>query len=234
MTIDFNRVRALSFDCYGTLIDWETGILTALADWVAHVGAQRVLSGFGAIEPDIEHAHPTWPYRQIVAEVHVEMARELGLTSSRAAAMRFAESIGDWPPFADTVDALRRLQSRYRLYILSNVDDVSIAATLRQLGVPFDGVFTAERIGSYKPDPRNFDYLLARLADDGIQKHELVHVAQSLFHDHGPAQAAGLHTVWIDRNSGRPGAARLPDPVPHFDLRFTSLADFAAAAVTTH
>lgn len=234
MTIDFNDVRALSFDCYGTLIDWETGILNALADWVSRVGPQTVLSGFGAVEPDIEHAHPTWPYRQIVAEVHRQMARELNLPADYGAATRFAGSIGDWPPFADTVAALHRLKSRYRLYILSNVDEVSIAATLRQLKVPFDGVFTAERIGSYKPDPRNFDYLLARLAEQGIQRHELVHVAQSLFHDHGPAQAAGLHTVWIDRNSGRPGAARLPDPVPPFDLRFQSLADFAAVAGTTH
>ena len=232
--IDWSEIRALSFDCYGTLIDWERGILEALTPWVSRFGVAKVLAGFGAVEPDLEHAHPTWPYRQIVAEVHRQMARELGVAVDDAAAARFAETIAQWPPFPDTVNALRRLKSRFQLFILSNVDETSITGSLKQLEVPFDGIFTAEQIGSYKPNPRNFDFLLAQLAARGIQPHQVIHVAQSLYHDHGPAQAAGLKTVWIDRTSGRPGAIRLPEPLPHFNLRFENLSDFTARAITTH
>lgn len=232
--IDWSQVRALSFDCYGTLIDWERGILEALAPWVSRFGTAKVLAGFGAVEPDLEHAHPSWPYRQVVAEVHRQMARELGLPVDDDAATRFAETVSQWPPFPDTVPALRRLKSRFQLFILSNVDEASITGSLKQLEVPFDGVFTAEQIGSYKPNPRNFDFLLAQLSARGIEPHQVIHIAQSLYHDHGPAQAAGLKTVWIDRTSGRPGAARLPKPLPHFNLRFETLTDLAARVVTTH
>lgn len=232
--IDWSQIRALSFDCYGTLIDWERGILEALAPWVIRFGTAKVLAGFGAVEPDLEHAHPSWPYRQIVTEVYRQMARELGLPQDAAAAASFAETIAQWPPFPDTVPALRRLKSRFQLFILSNVDEVSITGTLKQLEVPFDGVFTAEQIGSYKPSPRNFDFLLAQLAARGIQPHQVIHIAQSLYHDHGPAQAAGLKTVWIDRTSGRPGVTRLPQPLPHFNLRFDTLGELAARVVTTH
>ncbi|MGK2286573.1 haloacid dehalogenase type II [Pedomonas sp. V897] len=232
--IDWSQVRALSFDCYGTLIDWERGILEALAPWVSRFGAAKVLAGFGAVEPDLEHAHPSWPYRQVVAEVYRQMAQELDVAVDEEAAARFADSITSWPPFADTVPALKRLKTRFRLFILSNVDEASILGSLKQLDVPFDGVFTAEQIGSYKPNPRNFDFLLAQLAARGIEPHEVVHVAQSLYHDHGPAQAAGLKTVWIDRTQGKPGATRLPRPLPHFNLRFENLKDFAAGVITTH
>lgn len=232
--IDWSQIRALSFDCYGTLIDWERGILEALAPWVSRFGAAKVLAGFGAVEPDLEHAHPSWPYRQIVAEVYRQMARELGYLPDDEAAARFAETVSEWPPFPDTIPALRRLKSRFKLFILSNVDEASISGSLKRLEVPFDGVFTAEQIGSYKPNPRNFDFLLAQLAARDIAPHQVIHVAQSLYHDHGPAQAAGLKTVWIDRTSGRPGAARLPSPLPHFNLRFETLADLADRVVTTH
>lgn len=232
--IDWTQVRALSFDCYGTLINWERGILNALEPWVSRFGAAKVLAGFGAIEPDLEHANPNWPYRQIVAEVHRQMARELGLEPDDHAAVEFAASIASWPPFPDTIEALKLLKKRFDLYILSNVDEVSISGTLKLLEVPFDGVYTAEQIGSYKPDPRNFDYLLKQLSVRGVRSHEVVHVAQSLYHDHGPAQAAGLHTVWIDRTQGKPGATRLPNPLPQFDMRFETLGDFAASVVTAH
>ncbi|MCH8686126.1 haloacid dehalogenase type II [Pedomonas mirosovicensis] len=232
--IDWSQVRALSFDCYGTLIDWESGILQALAPWVSRFGSAKVLAGFGAVEPDLEHAHPIWPYRQVVAEVYRQMARELDVASDDAAAVRFADSIANWPPFPDTIAALRKLKSRFQLFILSNVDEASILGSLKLLAVPFDGVFTAEQIGSYKPNPRNFDFLLAQMAARGITPQQIVHVAQSLYHDHGPAQAAGLKTVWIDRTQGKPGATRLPHPLPPFDLRFETLGEFAARAVTTH
>lgn len=227
--LDWTGVRALSFDCYGTLIDWERGILEALAPWVARHGREVVLGGFAAIEPDIEHMHPQWPYRQIITEVYRAMAETLGEPVDADAAFGFAVSIGAWPPFADTVGALRRLAGRFRLFILSNVDEVSISGSLAQLEVDFAGVFTAEAIGSYKPNSANFQYLLDQLARRGIAAHELVHVAQSLFHDHVPAQALGIRSIWIDRNNGQGGATRLPAFMPQLDARFPTLAALADA-----
>jgi 2-haloacid dehalogenase len=226
--IDWTQVKALSFDCYGTLIDWEQGILNALKPWVTQFGASSVLSGFSAVEPDIEHTHPTWPYRDIVSEVYRQMAVEFQVEATDTEAFSFAVSVGTWPPFADTVAALQMLKKRFRLYILSNVDEVSISGTLAQLETPFDGVFTAEAIGTYKPDPKNFDYLLKRVEKQGVAPAQLVHVAQSLFHDHVPAKNIGLQTVWVDRSQGRPSAAPPPAQMPAYDLRFPTLADLVA------
>lgn len=225
--IDWHSVKALSFDCYGTLIDWERGILNALKPWVSQFGERSVLSGFSAVEPDVEHAHPTWPYRDIVSEVYRQMAEEFSVAASKTDAFAFAVSVGTWPPFDDTVAALRRLKQRFRLYILSNVDEVSISGTLAQLETPFDGVYTAEAIGSYKPDIRNFEYLLKRLERQDIAPGQLVHVAQSLYHDHVPAKSVGLASVWIDRTQGKAGATRQPDTMPTIDLRFGTLAELA-------
>jgi 2-haloacid dehalogenase len=145
---------------------------------------------------------------------------------------RFGASIGDWPPFPDTIEALRALRSRYRLVILSNVDRGGFRATDRRLGVTFDAVYTAQDIGSYKPDARNFAYLIERLADDGFQKPDILHVAQSLFHDHAPANAIGLASAWIDRRHGATGWGATPPPpqgVRH-DFCFRSLDELVAAA----
>jgi 2-haloacid dehalogenase len=221
--IDWRSVEALSFDCYGTLIDWERGILAALRPWVQRFGERAVLSGFSAVEPDIEHAHPSWPYRRIVAEVYRQMAHEFDMPIDEDQALGFAISVGTWPPFADSCAALKWLKTRYKLYILSNVDETSISGSLAQLDIGFDGVFTAEAIGSYKPDARNFTYLIDAVERRGTKRNKLVHVAQSLFHDHVPAQAAGLKTIWVDRAAGQPGAARVPASLPHFDLRVESL-----------
>jgi 2-haloalkanoic acid dehalogenase type II len=223
--IDWTSVKALSFDCYGTLIDWEQGILNALKPWVTQFDARTVLAGFRAVEPNIEHSHPTWPYRDIVSEVYRQMAAEFQVESSDTDAFAFAVSVGTWPPFADTVAALKVLKKRFRLYILSNVDEVSISGTLAQLETSFDGVFTAEAIGAYKPDPKNFDYLLKRVASQGVAPAQLVHVAQSQFHDLAPAKNIGLQTVWVDRNQGRQGATPQLAHLPEHDLRVTCLSD---------
>jgi 2-haloacid dehalogenase len=226
-SIDWSQVKALSFDCYGTLVDWERGILAALKPWVRDFGEAAVLSGFSNIEPSVEHAHPTWPYRQVIAHVYAEMADELQVEMKTDDAFSFAISVGTWPPFEDTLAALAQLKKKYKLFILSNVDEVSISGTLAQLETEFDGVYTAELIGSYKPDSNNFRYLLEQVADHDIKPENLIHVAQSLFHDHVPAQAMGLKSVWIDRNNGKSGAAPVPKHMPHVDARFSSLADFA-------
>jgi 2-haloalkanoic acid dehalogenase type II len=225
--IDWSKIRVLSFDCYGTLIDWEKGILTALSGWVERFGVSAVLAGFGACEPDIEHAHPNWPYRRVIAEVYRQMALEFGYDASDEDALKFAISVGAWPPFEDTLAALTRLAKRFDLAILSNVDEVSISGTLAHLEVPFIGVYTAEAVGAYKPDLRNFAYLLDRMAARGIARNEIVHVAQSLYHDHVPAKQIGLQTVWVDRTSGRSGAAPMPSQLPNVDYKVQSLKQLA-------
>ena len=142
--------------------------------------------------------------------------------------MAFAASIRRWPPFPDTSEALARLQEHYRLAVLSNVDKDSFTASEQALGIRFDLVCTAEEIGSYKPDPRNFRFLLARLSEMGIAGAELLHAAQSLFHDIEPARALGIRTAWVDRYSGASsGAARAPRRAIEADLRVSSLKELA-------
>ncbi len=144
-------------------------------------------------------ATPDMPYAELLTRVHARLAGAWDVADDPAEDARFGASVGDWPAFPDTVAALRMLQQSYRLVILSNVDRHSFHATQRRLGVPFDAIYTAQDVGSYKPDPRNFAYLIDRLADDGFQKSDVLHVAQSLFHDHAPANAVGLASAWIDR-----------------------------------
>ena len=230
--MDLRNVAVLSFDCFGTLIDWETGIWTALAPLLASaphpVTREAALAAFARLETDAEHATPAPPYSRVLETVHAGLSRAWGVAPDPAADRAFAAAIADWPVFADTVAALRVLGQGRRLVILSNVDRAGFAATLPKLGVTFDAVLTAEDIGSYKPDPRNFAALLDRVAAFAIPPDRLLHVAQSLFHDHAPANAAGIAAVWIDRRGGAPGGATAPPPPGvRYDLRCTSLAELA-------
>jgi len=224
----------LTFDCYGTLIDWESGIAAALAPWLAREGVsadrEAVLAAFGDAESAQEHETPDLIYSALLARVHGRLAAHFGVTSSAADAEAFGASVPDWPAFPDSATALADLKRHYKLVILSNVDRESFRGSNARLGVAFDAVFTAQDIGSYKPDPRNFDYLLAQLAEMGHPKERILHTAQSLYHDHVPAKRAGLTTAWIDRRAGRGGGAtkRPPEQVTP-DFRFTSLAEMAAA-----
>jgi 2-haloacid dehalogenase len=226
---------ALSFDCYGTLIDWEGGLWTALQPLLAHTddppAREAALARFAEVESRVQAETPALPYAEVLAEVHHRLAAAWGVATDPESARRFGVSVGDWPAFPDTAEALRRLQRRYKLVILSNVDHASFARTLPRLGVAFDAVFTAEEIGSYKPAPRNFAFLIARLAERGIARGAILHVAQSLFHDHVPANAAGLASAWIDRRAGAPGwGATAPPPADvRWDYRFGSLAELADA-----
>ena len=227
---DFN---ALSFDCYGTLIDWETGLLAALKPLRDRAGVSDddLLTAYGEAEHEVEVAHPGLIYSQLLEKVHATLCRRLGVAEDRDEAAKLGASVGDWPAFADSPDALRYLKQHFKLVILSNVDRVSFAGSNRRLGVEFDHIFTAQDIGSYKPDPRNFEYLVARLDEAGIATNELLHVAQSLYHDHVPANRMGIASAWIDRRHDKPGggATVLPEPMPHFDFRFTSMAELADA-----
>jgi 2-haloacid dehalogenase len=227
----FESVSHLSFDCYGTLIDWESGILDAVNGVARRRGVEaepgRALELYAELEAAAE-AGPFRPYRDVLRQVMGDLGARLGFVPTEEECSGFADSVGDWPPFADTVASLRRLHSRFRLVILSNVDDDLFARTARRLEVPFDEVITAQQLGSYKPALRNFEAMLARL---GVEPSGLVHVAQSLYHDHVPAQRLGLATVWIDRPSARPGVGIAPAVEVRPDLRFTDLASFADHAL---
>lgn len=224
---------ALSFDCYGTLIDWEAGILHALEPLRERSGvdAEELLEAYGVVEHEVEQEFPDLAYSQLLEKVHAGLCRGFGVPEDELEAAKLGASVGDWPAFPDSAEALAYLKQHFKLVILSNVDRMSFVGSNRRLGVDFDFVFTAQDIGSYKPDLRNFEYLVDRLADAGIGKDRLLHVAQSLFHDHVPANRMGIASAWIDRRAGKQGggATVLPDPVPHYDFRFTSMGELAAA-----
>jgi 2-haloacid dehalogenase len=220
------EVEILTFDCYGTLVDWEQGLADGLETILRPHGVEatreRLLARFAHYEERAE-AGEYITYRELLATVADSIAAEDGVTLSSRERGHLADSLPEWPVFTDTVPALEKLAGRYRLGILSNIDDDLFAATARRLVVRFDPVVTAQQIGSYKPAQRNFDVLLERV---GVVPARLLHVAQSLFHDIAPASALGLRTVWVDRRRGQPGGATPHgDAVP--DCRVASLAALA-------
>ncbi len=225
--------KALSFDCYGTLIDWEAGLGEALRPLQRRSGAsvEELIEAHGIVEHQVEGEFPQLRYSELLEKVHERLSRRFGVVPDAEAAKAFGQSVGDWPAFPDSPEALRYLKQHFKLIILSNVDRASFARSNARLVVEFDHVFTAEEIGSYKPDLRNFEYMLDRVGEAGISKEELLHTAQSLFHDHVPANRLGIASAWIDRRHDKagPGATVLPDPMPHFNFRFTSLGEMAEA-----
>jgi len=203
----FSQFDYLSFDCYGTLIDWERGILSYLRPLLWDNGApvpdEDILNLYSEFEPR-EQESPYRTYREILAAVVRHFADQYGFRVSESEAAGLAESIRDWQPFPDTVPALQRLKTRYKLAVLSNIDDDLFALTAPKLGVDLDLVVTAQQVRSYKPSLRNFETLLQRLP---VPKERLLHVAESLYHDVVPAQSLGIATVWLNRRQGRPAAA---------------------------
>jgi 2-haloalkanoic acid dehalogenase type II len=236
--LKFTDFEALSFDCYGTLIDWEAGIAAVLCPWAERCGlgleTERLLEAYGAHEAKAELEQPTEVYPGILARSFRSLGEELGAPVSDEDAAALASSVAEWPPFADSHDALSLLGERFKLVILSNVDRASFAASQGRLGVEFTSVLTAEDIGSYKPSSRNFDALEAEARRLGVDHGKLLHVAQSLFHDHAPAKRAGLSTVWINRRHGRGGWGATPAPPADItpDWEFPSMAAFATAVNT--
>jgi 2-haloacid dehalogenase len=225
----------LSFDCYGTLIDWETGIARALGPWLEQAGVrasrEEILAAFADAEAPQQAATPDLLYPELLARVHGALSARFGISPDPQAARAFGASIADWPAFPDSAPALAYLKQHYRLVILSNVDRASFGQSQDKLKVAFDAVYTAQDIGSYKPDPRNFGYLLARLAEQGIAPREILHTAESLYHDHIPAKRFGLATCWIHRRVGQAGhgATRPPEVEVRPDFRFPTLGAMAAA-----
>jgi 2-haloalkanoic acid dehalogenase type II len=227
--------EALSFDCYGTLIDWEAGLSAVLTRWAGERGlgltGEQLLTEYSAAEAAVEADHPADLYPDVLARSMRLLGGTLGAEVTSEQAARLAGSVPDWPAFPDSHDALLTLGERFKLIILSNVDRASFAVSRSRLGVEFTSVITAQDVGSYKPSPRNFDALTTEAARLGIGPGKLLHVAQSLFHDHVPAKRAGLPTVWINRRHARPGWGATPAPPAPVtpDWEFPSMAAFAAA-----
>lgn len=229
--LEYGAIDVLTFDCYGTLIDWESGILAALRrelPGAAPFGDDELLERYAHHEAAAERP-PYRSYRSVLAETVRALASEQGLDLADEGVARFAGSVPDWPEFPDTVEALRRLRQRFRLGVITNCDDDLFAASNRRLGVDFDWVVTAEQTRSYKPARRPFDAALEQI---DASPERILHVAQSLFHDHVPAKALGVRTVWIDRRHDRPGFGATPPASVEPDAAFTSLRDFADAATS--
>jgi 2-haloalkanoic acid dehalogenase type II len=233
---EFDQFKALSFDCYGTLIDWETGMSVALRDWADRadldVSDGQLLEWVSELETVIQgEQSPALLYPEVLAEVLRRIGTRLGVSVSGADATGFGASVGEWPAFPDSTEALERLAKRFKLVIVSNVDRQSFAASNGRLGVVFDKVITAQDVGAYKPRLPHFDALFESLPGLGVERNQLLHVAQSLFHDHEPAQKLGLPSVWIDRRHDREGLGATPAPSGDVqpNWRFPSLSQFADA-----
>lgn len=239
MTKRLSDYKVLTFDCYGTLINWETGIWDALQPLLmvngrSDVTRDKALEAFAVFENRQQSETPGMLYPLLLTRVHGAVAAHFDLQTTPQLDAGFGCSVPRWPAFPDTADALRYLKTRYKLVILSNVNRDGFAASNGKLGVEFDAIYTAEDIGSYKPAPANFEYLLTRLHQDhGLEKSDILHTAQSLFHDHVPAKAVGLACAWIDRQrlseTGSWGATAKVDEHPKTDYLFFSMGEMADA-----
>ena len=227
--------KALTFDCYGTLIDWESGMVEGLKPLTGRTGRglsrNEILEAHARHESSQQKWTPQKRYSDLLSIVYKRLAEEWGVPATRDECVAYGESVKDWPAFADSAAALRYLKQHYRLVILSNVDNRSFSFSNQKLGVEFDAIYTAEDIGSYKPSDRNFNYMLEKLATLGIGAHEVLHTAESMFHDHVPASRLGLKSCWIYRRHADQGfgATMHPGDMPKVDFRFDSMADLAKA-----
>ncbi|EHL01070.1 HAD-like protein [Glarea lozoyensis ATCC 20868] len=221
MSLEPKSYKVLSFDIYGTLIDWETGLYTSLLPLLEKLSTSSphhpskhtaqeirryILSRYTYLELSVQAAEPSLPYSKVLSKVWLKLAEELEIETSDSEAEKFGATIGTWPAFPDTVEAIKELGKHYKLIVLSNVDKASFARTNSGplQGVKFDAIYTAEDIGSYKPDPRNFQYLFDHAFEEfGAKKEEILMVAQSLLHDHRPVKKMGMRpSVWIERRPG--------------------------------
>jgi 2-haloacid dehalogenase len=225
--LDFNRFEILTFDCYGTLINWEEGILRCLHRVLAAHGKDTddatILQLYGDFEARAEQGEYR-RYREVLQSVVRQFGEQLGFAPTDQEVRSLPESLPQWKPWPDTVSALNELHTRFRLAIVSNVDDDLFAATQPQLGVEFDQVITAQQAQAYKPSLKIFEFALSRV---GVPAHRILHVGQSLYHDVIPAQSLGLATVWVNRPSVRKGVGAVKAAEAQPDVRVSSLAELA-------
>ncbi len=228
--IAFEKFTHITFDCYGTLVDWETGILNAVLPVLRRhdvtVDEGRLLQLYAEHEA-AEEAGPYKCYRDVLRGVMARLGEQLGFVASESDRDALADSVGTWPPFGDSVEALGRLKKRYKLVILSNIDDDMFRHTAKLLREPFDEIITAQQVGSYKPSLNNFRHALDRL---GVPRETILHVAQSLYHDHVPAKDLGFTTVWVNRASRCPSLGVAPPANASPDYEVPDMRSLATAA----
>ena len=228
MPLDASSIRLITFDCYGTLIDWETGMLTAMRPLFCRDRGEitdvQLLEAYGEAEVELESG-PYLVYREVLSRSLQEVGRRLGVAISSEEGREFAESLTRWEPFADTVSSLQELSRRFRLGIISNVDDDLFAVTRQKLGAPFDVVVTAQQVRSYKPSFRNFEEMFER---SGLKKEEILHAGQSVYHDIIPANALGIKNVWVNRPSKRPGSGATRPAAARPTAEVSSLVELVA------
>ncbi|MDX6371455.1 MAG: 2-haloacid dehalogenase [Nocardioidaceae bacterium] len=233
--LDLTTFKALSFDCYGTLIDWEAGIAAVLAPWAREQGLdltdEQLLLAYADNEAAVERETPTALYPDVLASAFARTGDQLGRPVSDEWAQRLGSSVPDWPAFPDSADALARLAEHYQLIILSNVHRDGFAGSNERLHGDFAAIITAEDVGAYKPAENHFRALDTTLSELGVDRSELLHVAQSLFHDHVPARREELASVWINRRHDRAGWGATPEPSEawSYALELASMGDFADA-----
>src|SRR5215472_2696401 len=229
--LDFRRFEVLTFDCYGTLINWEAGLLPALHRVLSAHGKRMddatLLQLYGDFEQRSESG-PFMAYRDVLASAVGQFGKELGFTPSSEELSSLAGSLMTWDPWPDTVSALGKLKTKYRLAILSNIDDDLFASTRPKLEAEFDEVITAQQAQAYKPSLKLFELALSRVK---APAHRVLHVGQSLYHDVVPAQALGLATVWVNRPSARPGIGAVKQAQATPDVTVSSLAELADLAL---
>ena len=229
--LDFSSFQWISFDCYGTLVDWETGISEAVAGVFTRHGVRRtkdeILAMFSDAEPKVQSSGEFLEYRRVLRDVMEIMAWEASIRLPGTEAEYLPDSLPGWPVFPDAAEALKAMQARYKLAIISNVDNDLFAGTAENLGIAFDAVITSQHAGSYKPDLRNFHLAQERL---GVGNGNWLHVGESLYHDIGPANRLGIDSVWVNRPD-RGGGSRRTEAVP--SLEVSDLAELAALMFPT-
>jgi 2-haloacid dehalogenase len=234
----FSDFKALTFDVYGTLIDWETGMFTALKPLIEKVDHEltrdEVLQRHAYYESTQQFYTPAKRYQELLPIVYRRLAEEWGVEVTLEECEAYGQSVKDWPAFPDSPGALQYLKKHFKLVVLTNTDNDTFQHSQAKLQVEFDGRYTAEDVGSYKPESRNFDYMLDRLSCLGIEKEDILHTAESMFHDHQPANEYGLANCHIYRRHDKKGfgATMTPDMMPSIDFRFNSMADLVKAHQT--